>query len=207
MTLATSPSKSPRSAGARNVDPPQPAWERGTLRDLVRHIVDRHHGWLRAELPEIGGLIRRGIESGGRERSARLVEMETLFRRFHREIESHLKKEEAVLFPLIERLEESAAEGRPASRQSFGPLSNPVEFMKQDHELADRLLEKLKALCAEAEQGGEAGAIPQALCERFEAVEADLAVHVHLEDDILFPRAIRLEERALEERAEEPSPL
>ena len=73
------------------------------LGNLIRRIVECHHTWLRTQLPEIGRLIRREIERAGREHCPHLLEVEKLFRQFHREMEDHLKKEETVLFPLIER--------------------------------------------------------------------------------------------------------
>jgi regulator of cell morphogenesis and NO signaling len=192
--MAVHPADTPSPAASPGGESARPNWETRPLSDLIRHIVECHHAWLRAELPEIGRLIRREIELAGRERSAQLIQMEKLFRQFQREIEDHLKKEEAVLFPLIERLEESRAAGRPIPRQSFGSLRNPVQFMMQDHELADRLLVKMKERCGESEAGEGVGGTGQAVLERLEAVEADLAAHVQLEDEILFPRAIRLEE-------------
>jgi regulator of cell morphogenesis and NO signaling len=169
-------------------------YESWPLSELIRHIVERHHTWLRAELPEIGQLIRQTIASEGHTRSGRFVEIEKLFRQFQRETENHLKKEEAVLFPLIEKLEARASAGLPPERQSFGPLSNPVQFMMEDHELADSLLEQMKELAAESGATQEATAARRAVLERLKAVDEDMAVHVHLEDEILFPRAIRLEE-------------
>lgn len=180
--------------GRQNDDSPQSEWDIRPLGELIRHIVERHHAWLRTELPEIGQSIRRAIETGTGERSGTLTEMERLFRRFHREIEDHLKKEEAVLFPLIERLEQASAAGLAAERHSFGPIRNPVRFMMQDHELADHLLAKMKELAGEKPAGDGSAGARQAILERLSAVEADLATHVHLEDAVLFPRAIRLEE-------------
>lgn len=182
-----------RSAARRN-DESAHGCETWPLSELIRHIVARHHTWLRAELPDIGQLIRQTIAGEGHTRSGRFVEIEKLFRQFQRETENHLKKEEAVLFPLIERLEARAASGLRPERQSFGPLSNPVQFMREDHELADRLLEQMKELAAESGATQEATAARRVVLERLKAVEEDLAIHVRLEDSILFPRAIQLEE-------------
>jgi regulator of cell morphogenesis and NO signaling len=187
--MASSPANTPPPASRRSGESSESEWEIRPLGELIRHIIERHHGWLRAELPEIGRSIRRAIEAGTGERSATLAEMEGLFRRFQREIEDHLKKEEAVLFPLIERLERASAAGLVMEQHSFGSIRNPIQFMTQDHELADHLLAKMKELA-----GQEAGSAGEAILERLRAVEADLATHVHLEDEVLFPRTIRLEE-------------
>ena len=181
-------------ASRRNGEPSSSEWEAWPLSELIRHIVERHHAWLRAELPAIGQSIRQTIRSEGHTRSRRFIEIEKLFRKFQRETENHLKKEETVLFPLIEKLESRVASGLAPERHSFGPLRNPVQFMTEDHELADRLLAKMKELAAEDVPMPELSAAWDALLERLKTVEEDLAVHVNLEDQILFPRAIRLEE-------------
>lgn len=183
-----------RRLGARQNGESAQGCEAWPLNELIRRIVTRHHTWLRAELPEIGQLIQQTIASEGHARSGRFIEIEKLFRQFQRETENHLKKEEDVLFPLIERLEERTASGLPPERQSFGSLRNPVQFMMEDHKLADRLLEKMKELAGQEGATQEATAGRRAVLERLQAVEEDLAIHVRLEDEILFPRAIRLEE-------------
>jgi regulator of cell morphogenesis and NO signaling len=182
------------SAAQQNGDSLLSACETWPLSELIRHIVARHHTWLRAELPEIEQLIHQAIASEGRTLSGSFLEIERLFRQFRRETENHLKKEEAVLFPLIEELEARAAAGLPPERQSFGLMRNPVQFMMEDHELADRLLEKMKELAGEDGATHEATAARRAVLKRLKAVTEDLAIHVRLEDEILFPRAIRLEE-------------
>lgn len=169
-------------------------YETWSLSDLIRHIVARHHAWLRTQLPEIGKLIQQTIAIEGRTQSGHFVEIEKLFRQFQRETENHLKKEETVLFPLVERLEARTASGLPAERQSFGSLRNPVQFMMEDHELADRLLEKMVELAGQEGATREVNAARRAVRERLQSVGEDLAMHVRLEDQILFPRALRLEE-------------
>lgn len=184
------------SSPATRMDGEKPSseWKTAPLRELMRHIVERHHIWLRAELPAIAQLIRRTIEREGHGRSGSFIEIERLFRKFQRETENHLKKEETVLFPLIQELESRVASGLAPETKSFGPLRNPVQFMREDHALADQLLVKMKEMAAPETGSPELAAERSALLGRLKAVEADLAIHVHLEDEILFPRAIRLEE-------------
>ena len=182
---ASNPANGRRSAARRN-DETAHGCETWPLGNLIRRIVE-------CQLPEIGQLIRKTIASEGHTRSGRFAEIEKLFRQFQRETENHLKKEEAVLFPLIEILEARAAASLPPERQPFGPLNNPVQFMMEDHELADRLVGQMKDLAAESGATPESTAARQTVLERLRAVEEDLAIHVRLEDEILFPRAIQLE--------------
>lgn len=191
--MASSHTNLPHSSQQEGLEPTLSEWETRPLAELIHYIVERHHGWLRTELPETQRLIRDGIERRGRERSGNLVEAEKLFLRFRREIEAHLHKEEALLFPLIERIEQAHAAGRPLPRQSFGSLQNPVQFMTQDHELAEQLLGKLKECCADPQVGAEQVEAGKTLREHLDMIQVDLQAHSHLEDAILFPRAIRLE--------------
>lgn len=190
---APGPSNSGRSAARRRGESAQGCDTR-PLRELIQYIVKRHHTWLRTELTQIDQLIRQSIATEGRVRSKKLVEIEGIFQKFHRETENHLKKEEVVLFPIIQELESRAESGSPPERHSFGPLRNPVQFMTEDHELADQLLARLKELTGEGGATAQGAAACKVLLDRLKAVEVDLAIHVHLEDDILFPRAICLEE-------------
>ncbi len=143
-----------------------------TAGELIEHIVAAHHEHLRAELPR---LERALAERAGQRELA-------LLRRVRSEIEQHLLREEQTLFPLIVRLERMRGGGQRPERHPFGSLRNPIAFMLQDHRIDEQLLSELRPL------------IEPACAERLSAIEADLRVHVALEDEILFPWAVRLEE-------------
>lgn len=109
-------------------------------------------------------------------------------RRFRREQEAHLLREERVLFPLIEELEQARAAGKRPAPRSFGPLRNAIAFMQEDHELADRYLARLRALVP-------AGGAPfDEAIARLDAIAADLRLHVAAEEQELFPAAVSLDE-------------
>jgi regulator of cell morphogenesis and NO signaling len=110
-------------------------------------------------------------------------------RRFRREQEAHLSREERVLFPLIEELESARAAGRPPARRTFGPLRNAIAFMREDHLLADRYLARLHGLIPPG-----SAPLDEAI-ERLRTIEADLRLHVAAEEDDLFPAAVRLDEQ------------
>ncbi len=107
-----------------------------------------------------------------------------------------MKREESTLFPLIEHLEQAVAAGRPAPRNSFGPLSNAIQFMNEDHDFENKLL----GMMAEASDGftspPEAPSSYAALMHRLRLVKRDLDEHVRKEDEVLFPEVIRLEKSA-----------
>ena len=118
-----------------------------------------------------------------------------LFSRFRSTLDSHLRKEEDVLFPFVERLERSLAAGEPAPAHAFGPLWLPIEILEGEHRLGDRLLDEMRPLWTRWRAEGDAPQIHQALCARMLALEADMERHTRLEDDVLFPRTITLEGR------------
>ncbi len=105
-----------------------------------------------------------------------------------------MRREEVTLFPLIERLELAVAEGRPAPRNSFGPLSNAIQFMNEDHGFENKLL----GMMADITEGfacppGTSDSYAD-LMDRLKAMKLDLDEHVRKEDEMLFPETIRLEE-------------
>jgi len=169
-------------------------WGGRPLADLVQHIITTHHETVRAQLPAfeaaVLGAIRGGrlahLQTVGPRKSA-----ERLVQQFRTETENHLRKEEAVLFPLILDLEARARAGEAAPQHAFGSIATLIQIMEAEHELTHHQLERLTDLidrgCAE-----ELPAWIDAR-QRLAEVTADMAVHTRIEDDMLFPRTIRLE--------------
>jgi regulator of cell morphogenesis and NO signaling len=109
------------------------------------------------------------------------------------ELTQHLAKEEAVLFPYIARLERALANGNGRPRSCFGTVDHPIAMMTQEHEAAGALLVQIRQLSGSF-------TTPQNACPTFHAFydglrefEQDLHQHIHLENNILFPRAVELE--------------
>lgn len=107
-----------------------------------------------------------------------------------------MKREEVTLFPLIEGLERAVSSGQPAPRNSFGPLSNALQFMHEDHDFENELLGRMAEISGGFAAPPEAPPQYQVLMRRLQALQCDLEEHVRKEDEILFPAAIRLEESA-----------
>ena len=167
-----------------------------SLGSLATAIVTLHHGFLRRELPLIEVLLQEGRRSnaqGFQQTSAALL---PLFARFRKELEGHLKREEVTLFPLIERLERAISAGQPAPRNSFGPLSNAIQFMNEDHDFGNTLLGRMAEISHGFTVPPEAHPQHAALMDKLTALQYDLEEHVRKEDEWLFPAAIRLEESA-----------
>jgi regulator of cell morphogenesis and NO signaling len=165
------------------------------LAELTQHIRDTHHAYLRRELPQIWELLREAAAAPGAcVGAARSVGR--VFSRFRSTLDSHLRKEEDVLFPFVEQLERSLAAGEPAPAHAFGPLWLPIEILEGEHLFGDRLLDEMRPLWTRWRAEDDAPPIHQALCARMLALEADMRCHTHLEDEVLFPRTITLEGRS-----------
>jgi regulator of cell morphogenesis and NO signaling len=158
-------------------------WESATLTGLIEHILGTHHAYLRGALPKLAESAE--AEGPGALRKT-VLELKS-------ELESHMWKEEMVLFPLIRVLEESRSSGKPAPPAHCGSVRNPISVMGQEHQAARQALLEIRRLTRKYEIPAGASSQVQALVTGLREFDQDLQQHIHLEDDILFPRAIELE--------------
>jgi regulator of cell morphogenesis and NO signaling len=176
-------------------------WTTQPLSDLASHIVGFYHARLREDLPRIAGLLERVVSRHG-ERRPELGQLGTTFRDLAAELLSHMEKEEQVLFPHIRALE-AAAEGRGG--RGFLPLglaAGATGVMEREHETAALALQAIRRLTSGFTPPEDACASYRALFAGLEAFDAELRRHIHLENNILFPRAVHLE---LEQRSGAPA--
>ena len=171
-------------ARARSADEERD-WSKAPLGELIAHIVSRHHAYLKAELPRLLDLFAKVVRAHG-EREPRLVEAKEVFDVLKDELESHLMKEEMILFPAIGRLEAVGSAGTPCL------IEHPIARMEYEHESAGRALAQLRHLTFDYHIPDEACNTYRALFAALMEFEADLHQHIHLENNILFPRAAAL---------------
>lgn len=160
------------------------------LRELTRHIVQRHHAFIREESPRIQELLVKVCAKHGAAHPE-LSRLKALFETLVGELMQHLMKEERVLFPYIEGLSEGAL-----PRACFASVESPIAVMTAEHESAGEILSGMRALASGYRPPPDACASFQALYRALEEFERDLHWHVHLENNILFPRAIAREQQA-----------
>jgi regulator of cell morphogenesis and NO signaling len=180
---------------------PQPAdiafrpeeWQDRTLADLIRYIVSRHHAYLRAELPAIDRLLASPAIDNSDARAGERSTLTNIFRQFRRGIEEHLKKEEAVLFPMIEKVETARQAGQELPRFPFGSIAHPISVMEQEHQRARQELAQMRTLTTGYTTLPGLSDGQSAVLRKLKDIESDLEVHSRLEDEVLFPRAIGLE--------------
>lgn len=158
---------------------------------LIDYIVTTHHAYVRASLPVINSHLRKLVDAHG-ERHPELSRVAQLFENITRELSQHLRKEEQVLFPYVRELAMTADCGRHF-RSPFGTVENPIRMMEREHREAADDLRGIR----EATRGfvtPEDGCPTYAACmAELEQFERDLHSHVHLENNVLFPKAVALE--------------
>jgi regulator of cell morphogenesis and NO signaling len=182
-------------AAAQGEAPAAENWTSASQEALSGHIVATHHAYIKSELPRLAGLAERVVRRHG-DTQAELPLIQAKLAELDEELTHHLMKEEAVLFPYVTKLERALATGSTLPHGCFGTVANPIAMMTAEHDAATGLLAEIRELSHRFTT--PAGACPtyHAFYDGLREFERDLRQHIHLENDILFPRAIDLEARA-----------
>lgn len=167
-------------------------WQSQLLADLIAHITGTHHAFVREESPRIEALAAKVVGVHGKNHPE-LVQVQAIFAALSEELRVHLMKEEQVLFPYVYRMEESSLAGEPAPPAMFGTVLNPVRMMMREHDGAGKALRSLRSITNEYTLPAGECINYRSLYQALQAFEADLHQHIHLENNILFPRAIAME--------------
>jgi regulator of cell morphogenesis and NO signaling len=154
-----------------------PRWDFKPLSDVVDHIVTHYHRRLRLELPELVAMAAK-VEMRHAEKESCPRGLCDHLRKVHEEVLEHLEKEEGVLFPMIQ-----AGQGRMSG--------GPIHVMELEHDDHRRNLERIRELTTNLNPPEEACTTWRALYLRLSAFEAELMEHIHLENHVLFPRALQ----------------
>jgi len=161
---------------------PEP-WATMGPTELVDHIEATHHAYLHEELPRIEALMAR-VEGAHGERHPELAFVQASFDELALELDPHLAREERILFPMIRRL------GGVGAGSDRTELSGPIRVMLVDHDRAGELLERLRGLTGGYRVPDDGCASYRALYEALSALEADTHLHVHKENNVLFPAVL-----------------
>lgn len=180
------------TAEARREGREQRGWANVPLADLIAHIKNTHHNYTREEIARLGPLFDKVCRVHG-ERRPELLPLRDEFRALARELTTHMMKEELVLFPYIERMEEAVVAGEPVLPPHFGTVSNPVAMMVHEHDDAGRMVRSIRQASNGYQPPAGACVSYKTLYSALEELERDLHLHIHLENNILFPRAIEME--------------
>jgi regulator of cell morphogenesis and NO signaling len=151
-------------------------WTERPIAELIHHILERYHAPLRTEIPRLVELARQ-VERVHADKPDCPRGLAELLMEVQAAVESHLAKEEQILFPLI-----LSGRGRLAHM--------PVQVMVQEHEDHGRNLRRIRELTQDLRLPDEACASWRELYRALGELEAELVDHIHLENNILFPRAL-----------------
>lgn len=152
-------------------------WDQAALPELIDHILDTYHAPLKEELPRLEGMAAKVLKVHREKDPERLSALVAVFTGLKSELEQHMRKEEDILFPMIRNGQGAAATG-------------PVSVMIHEHEDAGAALLRLRELTNDYTVPPEACNTWRALWHGLAALETDLHSHIHLENNILFPRAL-----------------
>ena len=178
---------SPADSAGRGND-----WLTQPLADLIAHINSTHHKYTREEIARLGPLFAKVCSVHG-EKHSELIEIRDRFQALAQELSTHMMKEEMVLFPYIARMEEAVIAGEPILPPPFGTVNNPVAMMIHEHDAAGNLLRSMRSLSGGYRAPASACVSYKTLYSALEEFEHDLHQHIHLENNVLFLRAIEME--------------
>ena len=159
-----------------------------SLTELVDHIEQTHHKYLRSEFPRLESLMEKVTSVHG-EKNSRLQQIRETYLELATELSSHMMKEEQILFPMVRQLDTS--EMTPTFH--CGTLANPILQMESEHTQAGSALENLRELADDYTPPDWACNTYRAMLDALARLEHDLHLHIHKENNVLFPRALEME--------------
>lgn len=177
---------------SKHVSPDEANWASAPLVDLTRHIRERHHRYVREAIARVQPLLDK-VEAKHGKNHSEIADIRRLFTEVGREMIMHMQKEEQILFPYIDALEKATNAHSSVEPPFFQTVRNPINAMMKEHDAAGELVKQIRK--ASSEYTAPAGACTsyKTLYQDLRQFEADLHQHVHLENNILFPRAVEME--------------
>ena len=171
-------------------------WSEAKPSELIEHIVLIHHAFVRAELPRLLPMAEKAARKHG-PTHPELTQVHQQLELLADDLLMHLYKEERVLFPYIQSMERQSAGEASPSEACFGSVQSPIQMMIHEHESAGALLDAMRAATGGFTPWNGACPTLTGLYYGLDMFEKDLHRHVHLENNLLFPRAIEMEQELL----------
>jgi regulator of cell morphogenesis and NO signaling len=164
-------------------------WE---LDFLIDYIVNTHHAYVLEAIELLDAYSTKVAKVHG-EHHPPVLEIERLYNLVKAELLQHMQKEEQILFPYIKHLVKAKKENTQVANPHFGSVQNPIQMMEKEHEMAGDIFKEISNLTFNYTPPEWACNTFKALYAKLDEFEQDLHLHVHLENNILFPKAIELE--------------
>jgi regulator of cell morphogenesis and NO signaling len=171
-----------------------PDWTGNTITTMAAEIVATYHAFTREELATITPISEKVLSVHG-ERRPELAEVVSLIHELTADLLPHMLKEEQVLFPYVDQLEDAAERQGAAPTPFFGTVKNPVRMMMLEHDRVGELLARLREITAGYAPPVDACFSYRELYRRLTELERRTHEHIHVENNLYFPRAITLEEK------------
>jgi regulator of cell morphogenesis and NO signaling len=165
-----------------------------SLKELIDHIINEHHAFLKQELPRLKNLREKVYRAHQQKHGRMLENLGRILEKLRIDIEMHLAKEEQILFPIIKQIEGHVKQGGPEPNINCGSITNPINQMEYEHEVAGGLLAEIQKTTSGYNPPSDACESFKALYDGLQGLEDNLHEHIHLENNILFPKAVKLEE-------------
>jgi len=166
-------------------------WEADFLAD---YIINTHHTYVIRALPNIYTHAIKVAQEHG-ENHPETIRISQVFSDIKEELEVHMQKEEKMLFPHIKLMSRANRDGNQMHYPPFGTVGNPIKVMEIEHENAGRLMSEINELTGNYSPPADACTTYRVLYEELREFENDLHIHIHLENNILFPKAIGIEKK------------
>jgi regulator of cell morphogenesis and NO signaling len=163
------------------------------LAEVIDYIIDKHHAYTRDEMTQLTPLMNKVATRHG-DHLPSLIDLKATFQELCDEMFPHMIKEENVLFPYIEEMESRREKKMSPAFPPFATVRNPVGMMTIEHEQAGELLVKMRELTDNYTLPDWACPSFTALYHRMAELESDLHQHIHLENNLLFPKAVAMEQ-------------
>ena len=160
---------------------------------LIKYILDKHHAYIKRIMPLLSAFSEKVVRAHSNNHPE-LIRVSELYHQVEAELTSHMFKEENVLFPFIIRMVEAKRNKTPLGAIPFGTVRNPIQQMEAEHDSAGNAFHEMRTITKDF-------GIPEDACNTFKSYyeelnnfENDLHKHIHLENNILHPKSIELEE-------------
>lgn len=176
----------------KNFGKPQLPYNEWSIDFLADYIVNTHHSYVRKSLPDLRSYSAKVAKVHGKHHPE-LVAIEKLVNDIDAEMSQHMVKEERILFPFIKELVAAKNNDTPAPSSHFGTVESPISMMEIDHATVGRNLDIIRKLSSDYSLPEDACSSYSLLYRSLEEFEEDIHIHVNLENNILFPKALELE--------------
>ncbi len=160
---------------------------------LADYIEKKHHRYVEEKIPVLRQFLDKLCKVHG-QKHPELLEITALFIGSSKELAAHMKKEELILFPFIKRMVKAKIDGSTIESPQFGTVANPIAMMKDEHENEGERFRTISELSNNYTPPADACNTYKVTFAMLDEFEKDLHLHIHLENNILFPEAIELEQ-------------